>query len=87
MTNGPQKAALGDAPRQGVSLVMVSYMTGEVLFSALDAVLAPDQEALLELILVDNGNPPQTVEELKRRAKTEPRLKIINGHGFRLAAD
>lgn len=81
MTNGPQKAALGDAPKQGVSLVMVSYMTGEVLFSALDAALAPDQEALLELILVDNGNPPQTLEELKRRAKTEPRLKIINGHG------
>jgi len=70
-----------NAPAEGVSVVMVSYRTGPVLFAAIEAVLADDQEGVVEVILVDNGNPPAVTKELARRAKTEPRLRLVSGHG------
>ncbi|MDD9991418.1 MAG: glycosyltransferase, partial [Rhodospirillales bacterium] len=60
---------------------MVSYRTGPVLAHAIDAVLAPDQEGVAELILVDNGNSPVEAAALARRAQTEPRLRLVTGHG------
>ena len=60
---------------------MVSYRTGSVLFPAIEAVLAPDQEGVVDLILVDNGNPPETASDLARRAEAEPRLVVVGGHG------
>ena len=68
-------------PGEGVSVVMVSYRTGEVLFPAIDAVLAPDQEGVAELILIDNGNPPEAAAELARRAEADPRFTLVGGHG------
>ena len=68
-------------PVEGVSVVMVSYRTGEVLFPVIDAVLAPDQEGVAELILIDNGNPPETAAELARRAEADPRFTLVGGHG------
>ena len=65
----------------GVSVVMVSYWTGPVLSAAIEAVLAQDQRGLIELILVDNGNPPAVVADLARRAAAEPRLILVSGHG------
>ena len=69
------------SPGEGVSVVMVSYRTGEVLFPAIDAVLAPDQEGVAELILIDNGNPPEAAAELARRAEADPRFTLVGGHG------
>ena len=66
---------------EGVSVVMVSYRTGPVLFPAVEAALAPDQEGVAELILVDNGNPPEVTADLARRAEAEPRLVLVGGHG------
>ena len=68
-------------PVEGVSVVMVSYRTGDVLFAAIDAVLDPDQEGVAELILIDNGNPPEVVAELVRRVDAEPRFTLVGGHG------
>ena len=68
-------------PVEGISVVMVSYRTGEVLFPSIDAVLAPDQEGVAELILIDNGNPPEVAAELARRAEAEPRFTLVGGHG------
>ena len=68
-------------PAAGTSVVMVSYRTGPVLTAAIDAVLARDQEGMAELILIDNGNPPEVVEALARRAEAEPRFKFVSGHG------
>ena len=65
----------------GVSVVMVSYRTGPVLAAAIEAVLARDQEGVVELILIDNGNPPEVVTVLARRAEAEPRFKFVSGHG------
>ena len=66
---------------EGVSVIMVSYWTGPVLSTVIEAVLAPDQAGVIELILVDNGNSPAVAGELARWAETEPRLTIVNGHG------
>ena len=75
-------AALRDAaPVEGVSVVMVSYWTGPVLRASVEAVLAPDQEGVIELVLVDNGNPSEITAALAHRAETEPRLVLISGHG------
>ena len=70
-----------DDPPGEVSVVMVSYRTGPVLMQAIDAVLAPDQAGVVELILVDNGNPPEVTAALARRAEAEPRLRLLSGHG------
>ncbi|MFY9286989.1 MAG: glycosyltransferase family 2 protein [Alphaproteobacteria bacterium] len=58
---------------------MVSYRTGDVLFEAVQAVLA--QTEPVELCLVDNGNPPEVVSKLQDMALSDPRLKLITGHG------
>ena len=60
---------------------MVSYWTGPVLATTIDLVLSRDQEGVRELILVDNGNPPEVSEALARRAETDPRFNVIGGHG------
>ena len=69
------------APGPNVSVVMVSYRTGPILFSAIESVLSPDQVGVAELILIDNGNPPEVTAELARRAERDPRLRIVSGHG------
>ena len=80
--SGPEGATVFcHTPVEGVSVVMVSYRTGDVLFVAIDAVLARDQEGVAELILIDNGNPPEVVAELVRRAEAEPRFTLVGGRG------
>ena len=70
---------MGASMDSGVSTIIVSYHTGPVLFEAIESVLA--QEALRELILVDNGNPDAVLQEVNRRATLDPRLVVITGHG------
>jgi N-acetylglucosaminyl-diphospho-decaprenol L-rhamnosyltransferase len=54
---------MSDAP---VSAVLVSYHSGPVLWRSLEALGA--QAGLREILLVDNGNPPEVRTELDRRA-------------------
>src|SRR5271165_2563758 len=61
------------------SVVMVSYHTGPVLFVSVNSALRQTQ--LAELIIVDNGNPPDVLARLQQIALSEPRLKILSGHG------
>ena len=65
----------------GVSVIMVSYWTGSVLFAAIEAVLNQGQNRVVELILIDNGNPLAVTVGLAQRAEAEPRLKFVSGHG------
>lgn len=78
---GKGAALIRDDPPGEVSIIMVSYRTGPVLAEAIDAVLAPDQVGVGELILVDNGNPLDVTAALARRAEAEPRLRLLSGHG------
>ncbi|MCE2926335.1 MAG: glycosyltransferase [Rickettsiales bacterium] len=60
-------------------VVMVSYHTGPILFASINSVLA--QSGLGELIVVDNGNTPDVLARLRQLALSEPRLRVITGHG------
>jgi len=62
-----------------ISVVMVSYYTGPVLFEAIASVLA--QTAPLELMLVDNGNPPHVAATLRAMAARDSRIRYLSGHG------
>jgi GT2 family glycosyltransferase len=62
-----------------VGVVIVSYRTGATLWAGLDRVLAED--AVGEVVLVDNGNDATTVASLRARAATAPRLRVLSGHG------
>ncbi len=61
------------------SVVMVSYHTGAILFASISSVLR--QKQLAELVVVDNGNPPDVLARLRQLALTERRLKVVSGHG------
>jgi N-acetylglucosaminyl-diphospho-decaprenol L-rhamnosyltransferase len=60
-------------------IVMVSYHTGPVMFVSVKNALR--QPHLSELIVVDNGNPPDVLASLQQLALSEPRLKVLTGHG------
>ena len=61
------------------SIIMVSYHTGPVLFASINSALR--QPLLTQLVVVDNGNPPDVVARLRQLALSEPRLTIVTGHG------
>ncbi|MEQ8435642.1 MAG: glycosyltransferase family 2 protein [Oceanicaulis sp.] len=59
-----------------VSVIMVSYRTGPVLFDAIDAVLdAPDVD---ELVVVNHDNPPADEARLTALAAAEDSVKLVN---------
>ena len=62
-----------------VSVVVVSYYTGPLLWRCLAATLA--QPGVRDLIVVDNGNWDRTREELARLCAEEPRLRVLSGQG------
>ncbi|MDX2275842.1 MAG: glycosyltransferase family 2 protein [Hyphomonadaceae bacterium] len=62
-----------------ISAVTVSYQTGPVLRDCLDALIAAPE--ISEIVLVDNGNPPDVEAWLDQRAAAEPRLKLVRGQG------
>jgi len=64
---------------QKTSVITVSYHTGAVLFDMIASVLA--QDGVCELIVVNNGNPPDITQKLEAMAAAEPKLKFITGHG------
>ena len=61
------------------SIVMISYHTGPVLFASVKSALR--QPHLSELIVVDNGNPPDVLARLQRLALSERCLRVLTGHG------
>lgn len=62
-----------------VSVVVVSYHTGPILLRCLESALK--QEGLAEVILVDNGNPPEVEARLDAFAAKHPKLLLLRGHG------
>ena len=62
-----------------VSIIMGTYNTGPILSRALDAALI--QNCVKEIIIVNNGNPPDVVNELQELEKKNRKIKLISGHG------
>jgi len=60
-----------------ISAIVVSYYTGAILEKCLKAL--DDDEAVTEIILVDNGNPDGDIE--RATARLHVPIKILSGHG------
>ncbi len=68
------------AATQALAVVIVSYHTGDALFTALESVC--DQSlAPFEIVVVDNGNPASVRERLNQLATTIDSLSVLSGHG------
>jgi N-acetylglucosaminyl-diphospho-decaprenol L-rhamnosyltransferase len=61
------------------SVILVSYHTGPALWFSLASVLG--QAELLEVVIVDNGNPLWVRERLQRLAARDARVTLLSGHG------
>lgn len=59
-----------------ISVIMVSYHTGPVLFDAIARVF--EQSCAIELLLVNNGNPEDVTSRLQALAATTPDMTMIN---------
>lgn len=64
---------------QSVSVVVVSYYTGPILFHSVASLLA--SRFIKQLIVVDNGNPAEDVDKLRNISIDDPRLVLLTGHG------
>lgn len=62
-----------------VSVIMVTFQTGASLRLAIESVLA--QTGLKELVLVDNGNPDETLHYLRELAENDKKVTLMTGHG------
>lgn len=63
--------------RNGISAIVVSYHTGAILEKCLEALGGED--AVTEIILVDNGNPDGDIE--RATATIQAPIETITGHG------
>lgn len=75
----------GDAPHEpppvptpkGVSAIVVTFETGEVLFDCIRALEA--DPAIDEIVLVDNGNPKEILWRVDELAAGSSKLKVTGG--------
>lgn len=70
-----REPTVAEKTERTISAIVVSYFTGPVLARAIAAL--SDQEAIAEIVLVDNGNFPGDVE----KAVADAPVKILIGHG------
>ncbi|MEM8935835.1 MAG: glycosyltransferase family 2 protein [Pseudomonadota bacterium] len=61
-----------------VSAIVVSYFTGPLLARSLQSLRR--QTAIQEIVLVDNGNPPDAIEAAISQSSGAP-VKLLSGHG------
>lgn len=64
---------------QLTSIIMVTYHTGPVLEQAIAAIMKLKEA--VELVLVNNGNPPEVEADLSERFSNDPKVRYITGHG------
>ena len=62
-----------------VSVIMVTRHTGPALDRAIESVLTGQGD--IELVLVNNGNPPEVEAALTARFKDSPHVRLMTGHG------
>lgn len=68
-----------EAPSASVSVIMVVYMTGPALFTAISRVLAdPDVD---DFVIVDNGSTEADQARLFAISQTDDRIRLLSGHG------
>lgn len=62
-----------------ITAIVVSYRTGPVLEASLAALARC--EGVDEIVVVDNGNPPEGEAVIDALVCTDPRAKLLRGHG------
>lgn len=67
------------SPSVEASVVMVVYRTGPVLFSAIERVL--EDPRVGDFVIVDNGSTPADAARLYALSQSEPRIRLLQGHG------
>lgn len=67
------------AARRGVSAVIVSYHSGPCLWTSIGA--ACSDPLITEVVVVNNGNPPDVLQSLRLQEQSVAKLKVISGHG------
>ncbi|MBL8773079.1 MAG: glycosyltransferase family 2 protein [Phenylobacterium sp.] len=65
--------------RRSVSVVMVTYFTGEALTESLACVLS--DPLVDEFVIVDNGSAPAEAAHLRDLAERDARVTVVSGHG------
>ena len=65
--------------KTGVSLIIVTYFTGEDIFTCLDHALS--DPLTCEIILIDNGSNDHDVRRFKALEAKYPQLIYVSGHG------
>lgn len=70
----PKRAAPEPEPHK-VSAIVVSYRTGDTLLECLAAL--ERESAVDEIVLVNNGNPPEMVSRLEATEAASPKLRIV----------
>ncbi len=74
----PEEKQAEAAPEtHSVSAIVVTYHTGKALFDCLAALM--DESAIDEVVLVNNGNPFETLEQVEARWGASPKLKVTGG--------
>ena len=61
------------------SLVIVSYQTGSVLGDCLAHAMRAENVG--DIVIVDNGNPPDEADLIDRLAQLSPKLRVLRGQG------
>ena len=62
-----------------ISVIIVSYHTGDVLFESINSVVT--QSEVAEVIVVNNGNPPDVEQKLTELIINNHQVKLLSGHG------
>ncbi|MFP1130178.1 glycosyltransferase family 2 protein [Asticcacaulis sp. W401b] len=64
---------------RGVTVVIIAYHSGRILFDSIERVLA--ETAVMQLILIDNGSSERTIELLREIDEAYDRVLLVQGHG------
>lgn len=64
---------------RGVTVVIIAYHSGRILFDSIERVLA--ETAVKQLILIDNGSSERTIELLREIDDAYERVLLVQGHG------
>ena len=63
----------------GVTVIMIVYHTGKILFESIEAVLKDDR--VEQFIIIDNGSPPATAKRLQDLSEAYDHILLVQGQG------
>lgn len=66
-------------PAGGVTVIMIVYHTGQILFESIEAVLKDPR--VEQFIIIDNGSPAAMAERLQALSETYDHILLVQGQG------